>query len=65
MREVDQEGYHNFTEKSPGVGAGCGPNLGEAEDGGEQDEVDEFLNRPHVKAVLGVGAAATLCGEID
>ena len=32
----------------------------EQEDG---DEVEDFLNKPHVKAAIGVGAAATLCGE--
>lgn len=29
------------------------------------DEVDQFLSKPHVKAALGVGAAATLCGEFS
>lgn len=54
---TNREEYHNFEDKSPGCGEG--------EDVSGNDEVDEFLNKPHVKAAIGVGAAATLCGEYD
>ena len=30
---------------------------------GDTHEMNEFLNKPHVKAAIGVGAAATICGE--
>lgn len=65
VRDAD-EGNFNFTERSPGQ-TGCAPNLTE----GGMDrrgttgnhDLDELLNKPHVKAAVGVGAAATLCGE--
>lgn len=61
VRDQD-ESYHNFSERSHG-GTGCSAVHREAENLGENDEVDEFLSRPHVKAAIGVGAAATLCCE--
>lgn len=62
------DGYQNFMENHRGlVGGNCGSagtldykREGEA---GQEEEEEDFLNKPHVKAVLGVGAAATLCGE--
>jgi hypothetical protein len=62
--KIEQEdGYQNFGERStPGVTVPCTPVVKEGEAVGFQSE--EFLDKPHVKAVLGVGAAATLCGEI-
>jgi len=66
VRDAD-EGYHNFTERSPGQ-TGCAPNLTREgmDHGGTtgNHDVDEFLNKPHVKAAVGVGAAATLCVAI-
>lgn len=62
------DGYHNFRkEKNNKAGMNYRDERvvmdqhQQHEENG--DEVEDFLNKPHVKAVIGVGAAATLCGE--
>ncbi len=61
MMASSRRQYHRYRGRS---GNGYGILSGTAEEEEEEEEgVDEIMNKPNVKAALGVGAAATLGGE--
>eukprot|EP00804_Cyclotella_cryptica_P007112 CCRYP_014533-RB/>CCRYP_014533-RB protein AED:0.07 eAED:0.07 QI:14/1/1/1/1/1/5/86/847 len=69
--DMMEEGYNNFMEnhRTPGGQGGSAGTLDCKREGvagveGVGEEEEDFLNKPHVKAVIGVGAAATLCAAI-
>ncbi|KAL7503392.1 hypothetical protein ACHAXN_001213 [Cyclotella atomus] len=60
------DSYHNFTPKNREKNSTNGLNHQRIviDQGEEEELVEDFLNKPHVKAAIGVGAAATLCAAI-